>query len=330
MDSLIRYLDMLSRIPKDPLFITTPELLKQLQNAGYDVDLRTVQRDLIKLSGSSFSPIFNSGNTKPLQWSWPSFHRVHLPTMTSQEALTFKLVETFLDGLLPPAIKQQLSDYFQSANSVIQASPLANWVDKIRIIPSSLSLQPPAIADTVLDTVYQALLTQRQISAIYQGVDQTPKSFNVHPLGLVFRNKVIYLVATIGDSSNIKQLALHRFIETQLTELLAASPSGFLLETYINQGEFDYPVADDGSYINLKLRIGGYLKQLLSETPLHDEQQIWDEGDEFILETPILDTAQLRWWIRSFATEIEVLEPFELREEFAAEAMDLNKIYRKN
>lgn len=329
MDSIIRYLDMLTMIPKYPRSITAPQLLQRLQNAGYDVDLRTVQRDLIKLSDLSFTPIFHSGNTKPLQWSWPSSHRLHLPTMTSQEALTFKLVETFLDGVLPPAIKQQLSDYFQSANNVIQASPLANWIDKIRIIPSSLSLQAPTIPATVLDTVYQALLNQRQITAIYQGMDREPRAFDVHPLGLVFRNKVIYLVATLGDSTNIKQLALHRFIEAQLTEIPASSIEGFSLSTYIDQGEFDYPVTDNDPNITLKLRIGSFLQQLLNETPLHDKQQIWADGDAFILETPIVDTAQLRWWIRSFATEIEVLEPQDLRAEFAAEARALNKMYRK-
>jgi predicted DNA-binding transcriptional regulator YafY len=36
----------------------------------------------------------------------------------------------------------------------------------------------------------------------------------------------------------------------------------------------------------------------------------------------------LHWWIRSFGSGIEVLEPLELREAFAAEAKRLNEMYR--
>lgn len=52
MDTLLRYLEMLRLIPKEPKSISTTELFEKLQNNGYDVELRTVQRDLNKLSSS--------------------------------------------------------------------------------------------------------------------------------------------------------------------------------------------------------------------------------------------------------------------------------------
>jgi len=42
----------------------------------------------------------------------------------------------------------------------------------------------------------------------------------------------------------------------------------------------------------------------------------------------VKDTEQLRWWIRSFSTNVEVLEPLELRAEFALEARTLDEMYR--
>jgi predicted DNA-binding transcriptional regulator YafY len=71
MDSLLRYFDMLCLIPKEPRTISTPELLTKLQDTGYRVDLRTVQRDLSMLSSSHLFPISSTEGTKPLRWFWP-------------------------------------------------------------------------------------------------------------------------------------------------------------------------------------------------------------------------------------------------------------------
>jgi hypothetical protein len=70
MDSLLRYFDMLCLIPKAPNSISTPELLEKLQGTGYDVDLRTVQRDLIKISASPLFPISSTEGKKPIRWFW--------------------------------------------------------------------------------------------------------------------------------------------------------------------------------------------------------------------------------------------------------------------
>ena len=56
MDTLLRYFDMLCLIPKAPNSISTPEISNQLQKMGYDVNLRTVQRDLVKISAA---PLFS-------------------------------------------------------------------------------------------------------------------------------------------------------------------------------------------------------------------------------------------------------------------------------
>lgn len=332
MDSLLRHFDMLSMIPKSPRSISTPELLSKLQNAGYTLDLRTLQRDLDKLSNSHLFPITNMGNTKPLRWQWPpSLQRLHLPTMTSNEALTFMLVDTFLEPLLPPTIKAHLDDYFQTACQVLKASPLASWIDKVRIIPSSLALLPAEIDVTVLPVIYEALLKNRKIQATYHAVEQDAKTYLVNPLGLVVRNNVIYLVATIGDYQDIRHLALHRFNAAELTETTISIPEGFSLCGYIQQGEFDYPTTGTHQTIILHCKITSFMKQLLQETPISHDQQISEaeeQEDIYLLTATVSNTEQLRWWIRSFATNIEVLEPQAFRAEFAAEAKALNKMYR--
>jgi predicted DNA-binding transcriptional regulator YafY len=172
------------------------------------------------------------------------------------------------------------------------------------------------------------LFKNRRFNATYQAIDKPLKSYEVNPLGLVFRHNLIYLVATINDYLDIKQLALHRFKNAELSERDVWMPNGFNLDDYIAQGEFDYPIDDDAQSIKLKLKINVFIKKLLCETPLSINQKITEVDQKmFLLEATVKNTEQLRWWIRSFGDAIEVCEPTTLREEFALQIKKLSKIY---
>lgn len=256
MDTLLRYLEMLRLIPKEPQSISTTELFEKLQNNGYDVELRTVQRDLIKLSASHLFPICSTENKKPQRWFWQKdMNRVQFPMMSADEALTFKLVEQFLEPLLPLAVKTQIDNYFQVADETLKISPFATWIEKVRIVPNGLALLPARVPEEILMVIYDALFKNRRISATYQGYEQA-KSYEVNPLGLVLRHNLMYLVGTVGEHKNIKQFALHRFQKAQLSEHGVSMPNGFNLDDYIAQGEFDYPV---GEKIVLKLKIQAFI-----------------------------------------------------------------------
>jgi predicted DNA-binding transcriptional regulator YafY len=45
------------------------------------------------------------------------------------------------------------------------------------------------------------------------------------------------------------------------------------------------------------------------------------------LQATVPDTAQLRWWLRGFGSEVEVLEPSAIREEFALLSASMSNIY---
>ena len=330
MDSLLRYFDMLCLIPKAPNSISTPEILKKLQNMCYAVDLRTVQRDLVKLSASPLFPIANTENTKPLRWFWiDNSSPMQLPMMSTDEALTFKLAEMFLEPLLPPSVRSRLTGYFDLADKRLKESKFEHWVEKVGVVPKNLPLLPAEIEPSVLAVVYEALLKNRRFKATYQAIYKQPKTYEINPLGLVFRHNSIYLVATIFDYTDVKQLALHRFKDAELSDRIVSVPKNFVLNDYIAQGNFDYPVDNHLQEITLKLKVADFLKQILLETPLCTNQRISQIDDEhYLLEACVINTEQLHWWIRSFGTGIEVLEPLELREFFAFEAKALNEMYQ--
>jgi predicted DNA-binding transcriptional regulator YafY len=328
MDTILRYFEMLSLIPKWPGTITTPELLTKLKALGYKTDIRTVQRDLNKLSASGLFP-FSSEGTKPLCWFWPKdAPRLQLPLMTTDEALTFKLVEQFLNPLLPLSVKDHLASYFILANSTLKSSPLADWVDKVRIISNNQTLLPAVIDSEVLAVIYEALLKNQRFTAIYRPRKDEIKNYEINPLGLIFKGSSIYLLVTLWDYQDIKQLALHRFSEAKLLDKSVIVPIGFSLDAYIAERGFEYPTLPEQT-IQLTIKIKDKIKKYLSETPLSADQQINQlDASAYQLQATVKDTLQLRWWLRSFAADVEIIAPLSLREEFAATAKALNQIYQ--
>ena len=67
----------------------------------------------------------------------------------------------------------------------------------------------------------------------------------------------------------------------------------------------------------------------LLDTPLAEDQVI-EEVDEYHLQltSTVPYTAQLQWWLQSFASEVEVIEPPGLREAMAEQAEWLVRKYR--
>ena len=103
-------------------------------------------------------------------------------------------------------------------------------------------------------------------------------------------------------------------------------PKGFKLDNYIAEGGFDYPTNPERN-IKLILKIQPWLNKQLTETPLSENQKI-NPIDEFTfqLKATVKDTKQLRWWLRSFAADVEIVEPLSLREEFVASEKNLSSL----
>lgn len=131
--------------------------------------------------------------------------------------------------------------------------------------------------------------------------------------------------------SDIKQLALHRFKNAELSNSAAIIPNGFILQNYIDRGGFDYPIDNNSERISLKLKVTSFIKQLLHETPICPEQRISEIDEEhYLIEATVNNTEQLHWWIHSFGSRVEVLEPLKLREQFVQESQRLQAMYRPN
>lgn len=101
-DSLRRQWLMLSLLPRAPRKLDASRIETLLRDQGIVINRRTIQRDLITLSGAF--PIACDERSKPYGWSWTRDARsFDLQAMSPHVALTLTLALELLRSRLPPA-----------------------------------------------------------------------------------------------------------------------------------------------------------------------------------------------------------------------------------
>jgi len=115
LETLQISLELLKRIPKGRT-ITAPELREQLADAGYERDMRTIQRQLETLA--EFYDLDRDDSTKPYRYCWKERAKgLSLPSLSTQESLLLMLAEQHLSSLLPAKLMKSMEGFFTQARS---------------------------------------------------------------------------------------------------------------------------------------------------------------------------------------------------------------------
>lgn len=326
-DTLGRLLDLLRLIPRGPRSMTTTEITERLTVLGHKVDVRTVQRDLATLELKFPLQCRAEGRTN--HWYWDRRQPpLEIPKLTGSAAIALLLVRDYLSPLLPTAVFDELSPYFLNAQETLKGTKLQRWRERVRMIGRGTMLRAPDIEPAVRDAVYQALLEGRQLEADYRSAGSTElRKFTINPVALVAKDEVLYLVATLWDYEDPRQLALHRMTRPKLLDQPAKLPHVFDLQSYIEEDkEFAYPVSPEK--IKLVALLDEWVATHVRERSLSGDQQLEPHDNErVLLRATVSDTNELRWWLLSFGDQVEVLKPDRLRRDFKATARRLAAMY---
>lgn len=328
-DTTLRQLTMLQLVPRRSPGKTAQEIQEGLQARDFEINIRSVQRDLVRLS-QLFPLASDEGH--PARWFWADHApEVSLPSQDPYSALTWQLIEDHLQPLLPRALRREAEPRFREAREYLEAANakhLRRWKQRVRVVPRALELQPPEIRSHVLDALYDGLLEMRQVRVRYRRrTDQRANSMNLHPLALVFRDGVVYVLATVDAFSDVRQFVAHRLESAELTEEHSSEPGDFDLDEYIREGGFSFA---EGERMRLVIRMESYIARHLLETPLSPDQTSRElDGDQVEIAATVLDSEQLRWWIKGFGFNMEVVEPPPLREELYREFKYLADAYER-
>ena len=296
--------ELLRRIPRGRK-VTASELHEQLQHAGIERELRTIQRQLEMLS--EHFDIERDDSSKPYGYRWlEQAKALAVPNLTPQESLLLQLAEEHLKNLLPPRLMKSMDAFFSQARRNLSPESSAmlerEWPGKVRVVATSQPLLPPKIVPGVFESVSEALYSNRWLHIEYKNADGKRTSADVMPLGLVQQGSRLYLVCRYQGFENERNLALHRIAAAEVSTLTFERPKTFDLKRYDDDGRFGF---GEGEKVNLVFRIERSAGLHLMETPLSTDQQVVERKDgQLEITATVIDSLMLEWWLRSFGEAV--------------------------
>jgi len=321
-DTLFRHLAILQMLPRAPHKLSTSTVQMRLEEQGYTMTLRSIQRDLEKLA--EHFPLECHKGAKPYRWNYVANYTSDLPAMDTVTALTLVLAEESVSGLLPKVAMDKIRYKFQSARKHLEGmheNDFSQWSNRVRAIPNGKSLIPAEIQPTIWEGLTDALLNHYAINVEYLSrLKGELKTYTLHPLGLVTRDSSSYLLASVNEHDDVRQFALHRFRSVQPGASLYRAQPDFNVQNYIDQGAFGFPLSQDP--VKLVARVINSVAWMLAETPLsHDQSLSEPDAHGWVqLTATVPNDQQTQWWIMGFGANIDVLEPASWREHILEQA----------
>ncbi|WP_213957587.1 WYL domain-containing protein [Variovorax sp. dw_954] len=309
LETLLMSLEMLKRIPRVGR-ISAPELQEQLRQIGFSRDVRTIQRQLEALS--AHFDIDRDDSDKPYGYSWKSHSQgFAVGQLNEQESVLLSLAEQHLRHLLPAGLMRSMQGFFDQARIKLgphqEGTRGRDWLQKVRVVGTTQPLLPPKVLPEVFEAVSNALYANHWLDVSYGNAAGRHVKGRVMPLGLAQQGPRLFLVCRFEGYDDDRTLALHRLRKATDSGLPFQRPPEFDIQRFDDEGRFGF---GDGKQIELVIRLPAGIALHLTETPLSRDQQVRvlpDGRSEFT--ATVVESQQLRWWLRGFGSALELRKP---------------------
>lgn len=319
---------LLRLIPRYPRSVSTVELRDSLAAEGFDINVRSLQRDLAGKLSTLFQLVCSSEDdnpairaVRPYRWSFAANAQTTVPTISPAAALAMNMAEAHLRQVLPPAVLGLLDPQFAEARNLLQSldrNGFAAWSRRVRAVPAMKALCPARVDPQVWERVSHGLLHGCTLRVSYQsrGKEQA-RELTLHPMGLAARGPTTYLIAQAEPFQDYRHFALHRIKDVEV-QAAPADDRAFDMDDYLRSAAFS-PRCAPGTTL-LEADVHPQLAWALAETPLSDQQQLAPipGSDWHRLEAPVTDDQEMAAWLLAQAEHIRIRAPASLKERVSA------------
>lgn len=170
-----------------------------------------------------------------------------------------------------------------------------------------------------------AFITKRKVKIHYLSLTSGLSCRIVHPYGLYQYKSDMYMAAYCEKRNKVIDFKVCRIKEYEVVQERFEVLESFNWHDYCKNCIGIYK---DGE-ISLKLKIKYPLSQVVSEKVWVDNQKITknEEDNSIIFEANMKGFVEIKSWVLSMGSSVEVLEPPELKEEIKKEIQNLKKMY---
>ncbi|GGK77443.1 transcriptional regulator [Planomonospora parontospora subsp. parontospora] len=304
--------------------MTAAELSEELE-----VSIRTVYRDVEALSSAGV-PVYAdrgpAGGYRLLDG-----YRTRLNGLTAEEASSM-----FLAALPGPAAELGLGEVAAAAELKLLAALPPGPRSHATRMRERFHLDVPgwyrsAEEAPFLGEVARAVWEQRPVRMTYRRWGPQDVERLVHPYGLVLKGGSWYMVASPGEESP-RTYKVARIVAAEVLDGCFERPEGFDLADFWARYTVDFRERMYTAHALIRLAPGleGLLRYTVGEDPADAALACAGPPDERgwrVLRLPVESIRHARWLLLRLGTDVEVLEPPELRAAMAETAAALTVLY---
>ena len=325
-EAIRRGFNILSMVSRAPLSIT--DVHNRLKQLGISVSKKTVERDLARLPDEFPQMIEVDDSSKPYTFRQPKNARKY-SGMSPEEAVCLQLAYTYLNPLLPNTSLDDIKPYLKEAEAVLSenaSAKMRRWKDKVQTINEGFQLQQATIIEGILEAIHKSIWDGRTIIAEYRSPRRDKaKEYLLHPAGIVNRGRICYLICSFDNRDGVTYLPLHRFEKVTIVQEQASCHKNAKVSE-LTKNLLGFKV--EKKNINIKLKFSKAAGAHLKETPISTSMEYDESKDGYIIvEDSVTNNSELRWWIRAFGDDVEVIKPASLRNEFKKISQRMVKLY---
>ncbi len=283
---------------------------------------RTVYRDLEALQIAGF-PIYTDRVDGRSLWSLLDTvkHQIPVPfTLTELMALYFSrdMLKVFKDT----HFYDSLDSLFKKVKATLPKASLG-YLDQVQQV-LHVGLKPYKEYGKfreIISQVNDAALARKRIEILYFAMSHRKKTKRkVDPYGVWFFNGTFYLIGYCNLRKTLRTFALDRIRMLSRTDETFDMPEDFRLEDFLSSSFGVFQGEPRKVRVRFAPEVAGYIQEKI----WHESQKIHPEKDGSILfEAEVAGTDEIKYWILTWGSKAEVLEPASLRTEIRREAAAL-------
>jgi len=328
-DNLQRRIAMLEALPRQPRKITASQICQRLEDLGYQVTTRSVQRDLRAMYEMGLFGVCLDERSKPFGWSielcWKG---LNLTLMDTHIAIALTTLKRYASQLLPQQSIKELAAYFQRADQLLQndrENPWRHWVERVAILPPPFPYRLPEVDEVTLQRLNQAILEKRQVKCeikrIIKGEVRWMRYEPVNLLGMASQDGAMLAFFTLGSfHTRIYSKTLLSFRAVELLDMPSTPSPNFDIQQ-VNH-------AYKGKLIQLVLHFDKDAGFILQGGMFSDDQQSEILADNKIqITATVKDNQALRGLLWSMGSSVEVIAPASLRQYMRRRLAKLTQMY---
>lgn len=326
-DQVTRLFFLIHTLEGAPHGLTSKELLSRAQARGFDVQERTIYRDLEALE-TTFPFEYNiDPSTNAKRWVLGKHARVsgHF-ILNSRELFALYLAKGALEPLSQTPFYSDVQALFKKLEERLDEKSIEHISEVKKEVAFHVGPKWGADVDTnILATIRAGCAEGHILDIVYSSVNSgLTASRKVGPHFLYFSKGALYLLAEDIAEKRIKTFALPRFSSATITEDIyegePLDPDKYFANSF---GAYHGSEAQ-----KVELLFSNQIGTFIRERKYHASQKavLHEKGIKFEFELAI--TPDFIQWILGFGHDCTVLAPESLKEELKCRAEKILKMYR--